>query len=147
MKARLSYERMFFVPRINNGGGIALFWKDNSLSKLLAFSNNFIDVAMSITGMIDWRLTFYYGFPEKSIRQLSWNMLKTLSRRSPLLWCCVEDFNDIFSQSKKRGRLKHPYYLINGFRETVEACELIDLDMKCHYFTWEKSIGSSNFVE
>ncbi|XP_073137676.1 uncharacterized protein [Henckelia pumila] len=48
---------------------------------------------------------------------------------------------------EKRGRLPHPPSLISGFRETVTACGLIDLGMKGHMFTWEKSQGTFNFVE
>ncbi|XP_073152326.1 uncharacterized protein [Henckelia pumila] len=48
---------------------------------------------------------------------------------------------------EKRGHNPHPTSLINGFRETVEACCLMDLGMKGHEFTWEKSKGSPNFIE
>ena len=59
--------------------------------------------------------------------------------RSDLPWCCMGDFNDLLTQSKKRGRLMHPNYLIQGFREAVEYYGLRDLGMEGYSFTWEKS--------
>ncbi|XP_073124282.1 uncharacterized protein [Henckelia pumila] len=94
-----------------------------------------------------WRLTGFYGFPERNRRNQYWNMLQMLSQRSALPWCCTGDFNDLISQSEKRGRILHPTNLINGFREAVVDSGLVDLGMKGHWFTWEKSRGTNSFVE
>lgn len=112
------------------------------MATLLAYSNNFIDVSVSIPGKQDWRLTCYYGFPERNRRSLSWDLLRTLSRRSSLPWCCIGDFNDMASQ-----RFRHPLSLINVFRKAIVDSGLIDLGMKGHVFTWEKSRATSHFVE
>ncbi|XP_073119791.1 uncharacterized protein [Henckelia pumila] len=48
---------------------------------------------------------------------------------------------------KKRGRIVHPTNLINGFRESVNESGLIELGMKGHWFTWERSRGTYMFVE
>lgn len=84
IRITMGYERLFMVSGVNNGGGIALFWQENNMAKLMAYSANFIDVSVSIQGMIDWRLTCYYGFPERNRMSLSWDFLRTLSRRSLL---------------------------------------------------------------
>ena len=41
----------------------------------------------------------------------------------------------------------HPNDLIQGFREAVEYCGLRDLRMEGYPFTWERSRGSTNWVE
>ncbi|XP_073119607.1 uncharacterized protein [Henckelia pumila] len=143
----MDFEGLFYVPGLNNGGGLALLWKHKHMAKLLAFSSNFIDVEVTIPGMVAWRLTGFYGFPERSRRSQSWNMLRVLSQRSALPWCCIGDFNDLLCHSEKRGRIPHPINLINGFREAVNDSGLIDLGMKGHWFTWERSRGSDMFVE
>ncbi|XP_073136956.1 uncharacterized protein [Henckelia pumila] len=76
----------------------------------------------------------FYGFPERSRRRASWNLLHTLAHRSSLLW-------------KKIGRLRHPTSIINDFRETLNVCGLFDLVMKGHWFTWERSRGTTHFVD
>lgn len=38
-------------------------------------------------------------------------------------------------------------YLINGFRSAVDDCNLVDLGMQGHFYTWEKSRGTLNFTE
>ncbi|XP_073136860.1 uncharacterized protein [Henckelia pumila] len=59
----------------------------------------------------------------------------------------IQDFNDILSQSEKRGRYSHPISLITGFRDTTTDFGLFDLGMKGHRFTWERSRGTPYFVE
>ena len=54
------------------------------------------------------------------------------------------DNNDILAQSEKKGRLSHLNYLVQGFREAVDQCGLLDLGMEGYLFTWEKSWGSQN---
>ncbi|XP_073153234.1 uncharacterized protein [Henckelia pumila] len=147
VKRKLGFEGLLVVPCSNNGGGIALFWKEKSMVRLLAYFRNFIAVVVTIQVMEEWRLTCYYGFPERSCHRLSWDLLRTLSQRSSLPCCCMGDFNDILSHFEKQGNIRHPISLINGFREAVEDCVLIDLGMRGHMFTWEKSRGSIQFME
>ncbi|XP_073153301.1 uncharacterized protein [Henckelia pumila] len=88
-------------------------------------------------------------FGKKNRRPLSWlipPILLMLFCRFKV-WLLGGDYNDLLSQSEKKGRIPHPISLINGFRETVENCCLLDLGMKGHAFTWEKSSGSPNFIE
>ncbi|XP_073121701.1 uncharacterized protein [Henckelia pumila] len=94
-----------------------------------------------------WHLTGFYSFPERQRRNQSWNLLRMFSNRSSLPWCCIGDFNDLLSQSEKRGRILQPTSLINGFRSAVEESGLEDLGMKGNWFTWERSRGIDFFVE
>ena len=147
VRNKLQYEGSFVVDSVRGGGGLVLLWKEMSWVKLISFSRNHIDVVVKIPDMREWRLTGFYGFPERSRRRESWELLKNLSRRSDLPWCCIGDFNDLLTQSEKRGQLMHPYYLIQGFREAVEFCGLRDMGMEGYPFTWEKSRGAFNWIE
>lgn len=108
---------------------------------LIGYSVNFIDVKILLPDTSQWRLTGYYGFPERQRRQHSWNLLRDLSTKSTIPWCCVGDFNDLLAQSEKRGRLPHPVRLINDFWGTVEDCDFTDIGMTGHQYTWEKGRG------
>lgn len=66
IKNKMGFEGMFAVLGNHSGGGIALLWREQHMAKLLAYSSNFIDVMVSTHGMLDWRLTGFFGYPERS---------------------------------------------------------------------------------
>ena len=43
---------------MNNGGGLALLWKEQHSARFICFSKKFIDV-------VRWGLTGFYGHPER----------------------------------------------------------------------------------
>lgn len=97
--------------------------------------------------MAKWRLTCYYGYPERSKRRDSWDLLRNLAVQSTLLWIILGDFNDILRASDKKGKNKQPNWMINGFKEAMFDCGVSDLPMEGHPFTWEKSKGTDRWVE
>lgn len=38
IRVELGYEGLFMVLEVKNGGGITLFWQENDIAKLLAYS-------------------------------------------------------------------------------------------------------------
>lgn len=62
-------------------------------------------------------------------------------------WCVTGDFNDIMYTEEKQGWKEQPRALMNGFKEAINACELIDLGFIAHKSTLEKSRGSENWVQ
>lgn len=57
VKMKMRYGGLFVVHRVNNKGHIDLISKEQDMAKLLAYSNNFVDVSVSIQGMANWGLT------------------------------------------------------------------------------------------
>lgn len=53
----------------------------------------------------------------------------------------------MLSIEDKRGRVEHPSWLFRGFREVVDDCDLFDLQLEGHTFTWERGKGIDNLVE
>lgn len=94
-----------------------------------------------------WRITGFYGYPESSRRQASWNLLRSLANVSSLPWVCIGDFNDLLAANEKRGRHEHASWKLRGFNRAVNDCGLIDLGMEGYKFTWERSWGTDNWVE
>lgn len=74
-------------------------------------------------------------------------MIRFLSSMSLLPWCILGDFNDMLLPDDKKGRLDHPPRLINGFRDTIGECNLIDLPLIGYPYTQAKSRDSENAIE
>ena len=135
------------VGTLGHCGGLSMFWKEKDWAQVIGSSRNHIDIEVSMQDMGVWRLTGYYGFPEKYRRRDTWHMLWTLSQKSPFSWCCIGDYNDLLFQKEKIGHLCHHVGLLLGFRKATEASGLQDLGMIGYPFTWEKSKGTTDWVE
>jgi hypothetical protein len=70
-----------------------------------------------------------------------------LSQQSHLPWCIIGDFNDILTTKDKRGNVPHPRWLLNGFRQAISDCDLIDVSIQGHAYTWARRLGHEDVVE
>lgn len=113
---------------------------------VLDSSTNHIVVQINKVGSTQWRMSYFYGFPERSRRRDSWEFIKFLAGKSSMPWCILGDFNDMLYTSDKKGAHAHPRHLLNGFGNTIEACQLLELELKGGNYTWEKSRGSQNWI-
>lgn len=147
LKSRMGFEGVFYVDGGGVGGGLALFWKVKDSLRLLSYSKNHIDVEIRLPGSSEWRLTCFYGFPERSRRYQSWDLLRSIRPKSNLPWLVAGDFNEILSLSEKRGLHGHPVNLMNDFNKALDDCFLFDMGIKGRFFTWEKGRGTENWVE
>lgn len=127
-------------------GGLAVMWKPIVDCEVTGSSNNYIDVIFSERSVPCWRLTCFYGMPERDRRQESWDLLRHIAGRSTIPWCVFGDFNDLLYATDKKGIHPHPQSLLEGFRSAIEDCGLVELDLMGGEFTWEKSKGKSNWV-
>lgn len=57
-----------------------------------------------------WRYTGYYGCPERSRREESWDMIRELAGKSTLTWCILSEYNDMIHVTERCGRRAHPIY-------------------------------------
>ncbi|XP_031101846.1 uncharacterized protein LOC116005747 [Ipomoea triloba] len=140
----MGFEGLLCVDRVAMGGGLALLWRDSDAATLMSYSNNYIDITVTLPGETPWRLTCFYGYPERSRRQHTWDLLRELKSRSNLPWIVIGDFNDIASHAKKRGSVNHLDNLIRGFNEVLQDCELFDLDPQCREVvetSWFQTLG------
>lgn len=95
--------------------GLALFWRIENSVQILSTSNNYIDAVVIITMIGSWRFTGYYGYPKRYRRCDAWDFTRELHERSNLPWIMMGDFNDLISQSEKRGGRRHPRWLYFGY--------------------------------
>ncbi|XP_019175665.1 PREDICTED: uncharacterized protein LOC109170987 [Ipomoea nil] len=129
LRMKLNFDGLFYVDVGGLGGGLALFWREMGVASLISYSKNHIDVHVPLPGSDPWKLTCFYGFPERSRRQQSWDLLRSLQSKSDLPWQVADDFNDIATPNEKRGQHPQPTSLISGFNYMLEDCGFIDLDV------------------
>lgn len=147
LRMRLGFDGGLGVDHVGRGGGVAVLWRNSTAFSIMSYSANFINLEMVDGERGNWRLTGFYGYPQSGRRRASWELLRTLSNLSPLPWCVVGDFNNLLNMEDKRGRMERSSWMLRGFRETVQACGLTDLNLKGYPYTWVKSRGSEREVE
>lgn len=92
---KFGFSDFFAVDKVGQGGGLAALWKRSVNCTVVGHSNNYIDVHMLENSGVSWRLTCFYGLPERSRRQESWNLIKSLVKQDNIPWCIFGDFNDM----------------------------------------------------
>lgn len=146
VKKQLDFVGCHAVDAVGHGGGLALLWKNEGGITIVNSCSNFIDFEVTHEQVGSWRYTGYYGFPERSRRRESWDMLRKLSTYSMLPWCIIGDFNDLMTEDEKQGKHGHQRALLNGFSEIITDCNLFDLGFTGNKFTWERGRGTDKWV-
>lgn len=59
----------------------------------------------------------------------------------------IGDMNNVLGQNDKRGGPPYPSWLIRGFQQALDACELHDMELQGYQFTWERGHGTAKWVE
>jgi hypothetical protein len=147
IRVLLKFDSCLSIDVEGRSGGLAIFWNDVTNCKIINYCRNFINVEVVDSEKGVWRLTCYYGYPERGRRRQAWDMLRELRNMSPHPWCIIGDFNDLLSQEDKLGNFPHPNWLCAGFRNAVSDCDLTYIHLEGHRFTWIKSGGTTNVIE
>ena len=136
IRGQLKFNGCFTVPSTGWGGGLALLWKNEDMVWVDSFSNYQIDAIVHRGSENAWQLTGFYGEPETSKRNESWNMLRMLSTKPKLPWCCFDDFNEFLEVGDKKRGAPWSHNLIQSFQEALDDCGFIDLGFSGPDFTW-----------
>ncbi|KAJ9558242.1 hypothetical protein OSB04_012856 [Centaurea solstitialis] len=147
IRAQLGFEGCFAVDAIGHSGGLGFLWRSADQASLVNYSQNFINLDVLHSTYGRFRLTGFYGYPERHRRSQSWDMLRDVAVQDIVPWCCMGDFNDLLSNDDKKGVHEHPQSLIRGFQQAVSDTHLMDLPMEGYPFTWVKSKGKPTCVE
>ncbi|MCH80000.1 hypothetical protein A2U01_0000762, partial [Trifolium medium] len=147
VRVNLNFNSCLSVDVEGRSGGLSVMWKDTIKCRVLNYSRNFINLVVEEREEGEWRLTCYYGYPERGRRRQAWELLRELRDMSESPWCIIGDFNDLLSQEDKRGNHPHPNWLCNGFRNAVSDCDLTDIHLEGYPYTWVKSRGTTSVIE
>ena len=63
-------------------------------------------------------------------------MLRMLSSKPHLPWCCIGDFNELLHVQEKRGGPPRAHSLMQTFRNVLDHCGFVDLGYSGPDFTW-----------
>ena len=74
------------MQRINKGGGLAMYWKNDIMVDVVSSSVNHIDAIINKDFEAAWHFTGFYGEPETCKRHESWDLLRSLHQQSSLPW-------------------------------------------------------------
>jgi len=143
----LGYDSCLAVDVEGRSGGLAVFWKNVSNCRVLNYFRNFINLIVEDREVGDWRLTCYYGFPERALCRDALDLLRVSRDMPSLSWCIIGDFNDLLSKQDKAGIHPHPNWLCMDFCEAVDYCALSDIKLHGHPFTWIKSPDTNRVLE
>ena len=61
---RIQFTNLFVVPRVNKGGGLALFWKSDLDVDVQTFSTHHIDAIVNQRVDNAWHFIGFYGDPD-----------------------------------------------------------------------------------
>lgn len=79
---KFGFSNCFSVDRVGRSGGLAIFWHSRVECRIFGYSQNHIDLMFEENGSESWRLSCFYGFPVRSRRRESWNLIRRLSKLS-----------------------------------------------------------------
>lgn len=89
VRTRLNYQGMIVVEAQGRSGGLAMLWRESDHVRLRSLSQNHIDVEVHLEGRQPWRLTGFYGEPNRNLRSKTWELLRNLARDSNLPWVVI----------------------------------------------------------
>lgn len=147
LRRTINLDGLFVVDPGGRSGGLALLWKEKDQIEGKSYSKNHIDMIAKVEGSISWRLTGFYGEPDRALRRNTWDFLRFLARDSNLLFCVIGDPNNIVFQEDKKGGPQYPNWLIEGFDECLGETGLTDLELVGNQYTLERGRDSDDWVE
>ncbi|GLT53218.1 hypothetical protein SLA2020_265040 [Shorea laevis] len=148
VRIKLGFEGLMAVDPVGLSGGIALLWRDAREVEIQNFSLRHISAIITTEASVGpWRFTGFYGNPDHTKRDESWQLLSHLRHYSPQSWLCVGDFNEIVDRSEKVGGAHRSERQMEGFRKALAECQLGDLGYRGSRFTWSNCREAAQFTK
>ncbi|KAF4388587.1 hypothetical protein G4B88_021498 [Cannabis sativa] len=136
MRVRLGFIGKLVVEKVGRSGGLCLFWSSNVNVVLKGYARSHIDVMVCSHGDLWWRYTGFYGQPETHLRSQFWCLLERLADGYSGPWFGGGDFNEIHFSYEKSGGSVRAQSLMDGFRNALAKCGLVDMGYEGAHFTW-----------
>ena len=143
----IGFTQGLIVPSEGRSGGLALLWKPETFVNIRGYSKWFIDAEV-VCGNVQgsWRFTGFYGQPDTSKREETWQILEAFGHSNVLPWLCIGDYNEILSNSEKLGGQLRPTRQMDRFREIVDLCQFRDLGYTGARYTWSRHFENGDSV-
>lgn len=102
LRIKMVFSQGFSVDRIGRSGGLAVLWQNRAECSITGYTQNHVDLIFNENNMPKWRLSCFYGLPERSRRKQSWELISKLAMVASLPWCIMGDFNDLLYKVRQR---------------------------------------------
>ncbi|XP_024161425.1 uncharacterized protein LOC112168750 [Rosa chinensis] len=138
LRVKVGFDNCLGWPKDDeNSRGVAFLWMNDVPVRIRNYSSRHVDVAIGVRGAPDeWRLTGIYGYAQTADRHETWNLMRQLASQSSLPWLIVGDFNEIVDNSEKTGGVPRRHVQMQGFREAMMDCSLLDMGFFGSPYTW-----------
>ncbi|XWS29657.1 hypothetical protein CRYUN_Cryun24cG0048500 [Craigia yunnanensis] len=126
MRKKLSFDEGMYIEPERMSGGLALWWKNEMVVKVLIGNKNVIDTIIMVPKVIVvLRVMWIYGVPRFEERKGVWEYIKRNVRGSKDPLICVGDFNDVLYENENEG-FNGQKFTWFGIREGVLIKERLD---------------------
>jgi hypothetical protein len=142
----LGFDKAFAIDSAERSGGLGIFWSNDISIDILGYSQYHIDISIVGIGDIPWRLMSVYGEAQISERHRTWDMLKDVCSSSSLPWLCLGNFNEVLHPDEHDGIGQRTLSEMQGFRDAVDFCNLINMGFKGHFWMWEKRVTGGTYT-
>lgn len=147
VKNKLSFQSLFHIDNLNNGGGLALMWKDTVEVQLLSFSKIHIDSRVRFLHQDWWWLIGFCGNSNQARREKSWQLLCQLHVASTMPWVCLWELNELLHSFNKKDSNAHTSMAISIFQSVVSNYSLHELGIEGPRFTWERGRSTPRWLQ
>ncbi|CAA0833295.1 Unknown protein, partial [Striga hermonthica] len=145
---RLGFEDRFSVVDPQGlRGGLLLLWNNSVNIINLVSSSFFIAVHFQLPSSEPQWGVFVYLSTCKIQRASQWELLESKSRKWGSHWFIEGDWNDLCSNSEKKGGNSRSESSFLEFKAFINAIEMEDIKMEGYQFTWCNNRGADNVVE
>ena len=87
-----------------------------------------------------------YGEAQVMERYETWDTLCSIVGVSNLPWMVFGDFNEVLVQAEHDGVNLRAHGQMQGFRDALDVCGLIDLGFKGRMWTFEKRVAGGSYT-
>ncbi|WCJ24603.1 hypothetical protein M5689_006549 [Euphorbia peplus] len=117
-------------------GCIILGWKKEMDITIMRYSSHCVYFHVLVEGTVIWRGAGIYGWPEKTKKFHTWELVRMLKSLDSKALMCFGDFNEIPWSSEKKGGLHRDDKNMVDFQDLMEECNIMDLDFVGDEYTW-----------
>lgn len=137
--SKLGFKLNLREEAIGFSAGIWILWSNPKINISLLYScRQLIHVSINYDN-VSCLFTVIYRSPVPLLRSTLWQTLRLLKPQTDNPWLLAGDFIAMLRQSDKRGGSVLTTSVTRDFNNCVYDCELLKLEVRGPYFTWERS--------
>lgn len=146
MASLIGFDKAYAIDSNGRSGGIGIFWNNAINVEILGYSVYHIDCKIVDPDSDPWRLTVVYGEAQTHLRHQTWETLRDICSSSDLPWLCMGDFNEVLRPEEHEGVGERSNAQIQGFRDVVDSCRMMDIGFKGRFWTFEKKVTGGTYT-